>query len=638
MFPPFLGQISHGFPLAPIALASPNVRIAGPTLYERGATLPGPTATVGRRRTRRGGSMRLLLVPGVLLAAAQLLAVGPADPAAPPALVRVEVTVRGPVEQAVALIEGLGGEIEMRSGSRVQALLPGGSLAALEAAPALLRVERPALIQPLELSAAASLIGADRWQAAGFTGRGARVAVIDTGFEGYEATFAETAALVHTRAFRFDGSLEGGSDHGRQAAEIVYEMAPGAELYLLSFSTVTELSAAVDYAIAEDVDVISLSVGFIHNGPGDGSGAVNEIVDRAVEAGVALWTVAAGNWAEQHWAGPFSDSDDDLVHEFSPGTELNGREYLAGDLITASLRWDDEWGAACVDYDLELFGPDGSLVQASRRIQDCTGDPVEGFRVLATSAGRYSARVVAATPSEPRDLDLLLLGSPDRGERLEYFVRAGSLSEPADHPWVVTVGALAGDGSLAQAPFSSRGATADGRAKPDLVSPTGLAALVEGEGPALTQFSGTSAAAPFVAGAAGLLIEALPGLGRDDLVALLRSRALTLPGSEGAAVALAQLGPLGDLGPLLPAGGLDAELAGGALPASGGLVLVVYRGPDGYPLRFVHLLTGDPTPFAFFRFLADEERWDRHIVGAPRRVNTFDAFEDGDVLVLRFAR
>ena len=579
--------------------------------------------------------MRLLLVLGVLLAAAQLLASGLENPAQPPPPVRVEVTVRGPVDQAVALIEGLGGEIEVRSGTRLQALLPGGKLAALEAAPALLHVERPAFVQPFELSAAASLIGAERWQAAGFTGRGARVAVIDTGFEGYEATFAEAGESVRTRAFRFDGSLEGGSDHGRQAAEIVHEMAPGAELYLLSFSTVTELSAAVDYAIAEDVDVISLSVGFIHNGPGDGSGAVNEIVDRAVEAGV-LWTVAAGNWAEQHWAGSFSDSDDDLVHEFSPGTEFNGREYLAGDLITASLRWDDEWGAACVDYDLELFGPDGSLVQASRRVQDCKGDPVEGLRVLATSAGRYSARVVAAAPAEPRDLDLLLLGSPDRGEQLEAFVRAGSLSEPADHPAVLTVGALAGDGSLAQAPFSSRGATADGRAKPELVSPTGLAASVEGEGAAATQFSGTSAAAPFVAGAAGLLIEALPGLGRDDLVALLRSRALTLPGSEGSAVALTQLGPLIDLGPLLPAGGLEAELIG-VLPTSGGLVLVVYRGPDGYPLRFVHLLTGDPTPFAFFRFLAEEERWDRHIVGAPKQVNTFDALEDGDVLVLRFA-
>ena len=560
-------------------------------------------------------------------------------------LARVEVTARQDVAAAIALLERLGGRIEVQSGLRVQASLPREHLDALRAAESVLRLQRPAWFQPLELGPDATLIGANRWQAAGFTGRGVRIAVIDTGFDGYLEEFADgRAGTVHARSFRFDQALDGGTDHGRQAAAIVREMAPGADLYLLSFSTVTELGAAVDFVLAEEIDVVSFSVGFIHNGPGDGSGAVNEIVNRATNAGV-VWTAAAGNWAEQHWAGPFSDVDGDLVHEFAGGEQLNGREFRAGDLITASLRWDDVWGASCSDYDLELFGPDGALVQASREIQDCDGDPVEGVRVLATQDGRYSVRVVAAEAAgEPRTLDLLLLGAPDRGDPLRDFVPAGSLSEPADHPAAVTVGALSATGELALAVFSSRGPTADGRAKPELASPTGLATRVGGSGEPRTQFTGTSAAAPYVAGAVALLMEGLPGADPDAIVAALRARAVALPGEAGGGggeVGLVQLGALAGLGSLLPAGADGAEIVGSRPPA-GGLALVVYRGPDRYPLRFAHLLTGEPPPIAFFRFVGLDEsgggdlRWDRHLVGAPAFVNTFDRLNDGDVLVLRY--
>ncbi|MCH7994959.1 MAG: hypothetical protein IIB57_11030, partial [Planctomycetes bacterium] len=99
--------------------------------------------------------------------------------------------------------------------------------------------------------------------------------------------------------------IEGGIDHGMRAAEIVYRVAPRAQIYLLSFATVTELSAAVDFIVAEGIDVVSFSLGFIHNGPGDGSGPVDEIVSRGTQSG-ASWTVAAGNWAQQHWSGLFT--------------------------------------------------------------------------------------------------------------------------------------------------------------------------------------------------------------------------------------------------------------------------------------------------------------------------------------------
>ena len=478
------------------------------------------------------------------------------------------------------------------------------------------------LFLPLAVEAALEPIRADVWHAAGFTGYQRSIAIVDQGFEGYgTALGASLPSDVIARSFRADRDLNAGTDHGLQAAEIVHEVAPNATLYLVNFGSEAELSAAVDFLIAEQVDIVSFSLGFIHAGPGDGTGPVNAIVQRAVDAGLA-WSVASGNWAQQHWGGAFSDTDADSIHEFEPGEELNGRPYLAGDLVIASLRWDDRWGASCSDYDLEVFGPGGALVAASRDIQNCSGDPIESVQVLATRGGIYSARIVQAEADVPAELSLLLLGSPDRGDALEIPVARGSLAQPADHPGVLSVGARF-DGSGFQAAYSSRGPTADGRSKPDLLSPTGLTNEV-GEA-----FSGTSAAAPHTAGMLALLSEAMPRLTASQLIAELRARSdFVEPGSPRSA----SLGSLVGLGELLPVGGDEAALVGG-IPSAGGISILQYRGPDGYPLRFAHLLTDLVEAEAFFRLDTEAQRWDTFIRGAPDFVQDFARMNDDDLVI-----
>ncbi len=86
---------------------------------------------------------------------------------------------------------------------------------------------------------------------------------------------------------------------------------------------------------------------------------------------------------------------------------------------------------------------------------------------------------------------------------------------PADGDSVLAVGAVHSDGRIAT--FSSRGPTADGRLKPDVVAPgVGIqcAAVPGGEevGGAYTSISGTSAAAPLAAGVAALVLAAHPDL------------------------------------------------------------------------------------------------------------------------------
>lgn len=480
---------------------------------------------------------------------------------------------------------------------------------------------------PSSVVAASDVIGADRWQAAGFTGYGVRVAIVDTGFDGYPAQLGDTLPVeVRARSFRADGRLETGSEHGTLAARIIHSIAPRAELYLANFSTVEEFSNLVAYLQSEQVQVVSFSLGFVHNGPGDGTGAVNEIISRSVASG-QLWTVAAGNWAQQHWAGAFTDRDGNSIHDFAPGVEDNGRSYQAGDLITVSLRWDDSWGFACTDYDLEVFGPDGALAAASRGSQTCIGNPVESLQVLATKTGRYRVRIVQVGSSgrTPR-LDLLMLGAPDRSQPLDYFVTAGSLAEPADHPGVLTVGAENPFDNALVANFSSVGPTKDGRPKPDLVAPTGRASGGE------ASFSGTSAATPHVAGAAALVFEAFPGASAAQVTQELRSRGAPAPGTgAGSTARTLQLGALDTVGPVLPPGDGLATLTGPILDDPG-VATLQYRGPDRFPVRFSHLLRAGRPPSAFYRANA-AGRFDVFIVGAPRVANSFEVFRDGDIVL-----
>ncbi|MBM4411762.1 MAG: hypothetical protein FJ037_10705 [Chloroflexi bacterium] len=553
--------------------------------------------------------------------------------AAPPAIsegVRIEVRPRRSMAAARSAILAAGGRIELEAGGRLQAMVPADARALIERSDDIELIAGETFV-PLQigtpLSPAAQSMGIDRWRAAGFTGHRVKVAILDTGFEGFQdALGAALPRQVVARSFRADGRL-GGSDHGRRAAEVVSSIAPDATLYLVNFSTVTELNAAVDYLVQERVDIVSFSLGYVHNGRGDGGGAVNEAVRRGTGAGQA-WAVASGNWAQQHWSGAYLDGNRDAVHEFGPGVQTNAHTFLQGDLITASLRWDEPSGKACADYDLELRGPDGALIRASRNLQSCQQGPLESIQVLATQTGTYTVRILGPVGGGPgRRMDLLVVGSPDRGFPLETSVPAGSLAAPADSPTVIAVGALS-TSLRAEAPYSSRGPTTDGRPKPEVLAPAA--------GPVGEVFSGTSAAAPHVAGALALIQQAFPRAAREALTDLLLARVQPVTVGLGDSGAFrADLGSLEGLGLLLPPGAETAALLG-VRPPGPGLALMLYRGPAGYPLRFTHLLLDRRPVRAVYQFDPPSQEWRVYVTGAPAFVNTVEQVGNGAILLIRF--
>ncbi|MCP4873376.1 MAG: S8 family serine peptidase [Proteobacteria bacterium] len=99
-----------------------------------------------------------------------------------------------------------------------------------------------------------------------------------------------------------------------------------------------------------------------------------------------------------------------------------------------------------------------------------------------------------------------------------------SIWAPNDAASVLSAAAVDDSGDVAF--FSSRGPTADGRFKPDLAAPGQSTTIVRwDEATGLQTASGTSFAAPILAGVAALLIEAHPDWTRDEIVAAFKDTA-----------------------------------------------------------------------------------------------------------------
>ncbi|MEN6480314.1 MAG: S8 family peptidase [Anaerolineales bacterium] len=109
-----------------------------------------------------------------------------------------------------------------------------------------------------------------------------------------------------------------------------------------------------------------------------------------------------------------------------------------------------------------------------------------------------------------------------------------TIGSPGVAEKVITVGAIARDNTIAS--FSSRGPTADGRVKPDIVLPGTAIIAPRAAGTALgtvqgeyyTALSGTSMACPMAAGLCALALEAKPSLRPSELKDALRRSAVDL--------------------------------------------------------------------------------------------------------------
>src|SRR3990170_3209779 len=504
--------------------AAPNSGLPTPPATEKHPKLDSQLVAVASATGTKG------VVDGLRVAAEHRLAISG---------VSVQVVVRASGNRSAArdAIQTAGGRVEAEYADLVQAFVPVSALRKLAELSTVGYVGQPSLPVADSLTdEAVAATNAGAWQSAGLSGAGVKVGIIDLGFIGYAAAQAsgDLPASLTTADFGC-GGVATTTDHGSAVAEIVHKMAPAAQLYLICIASLVNLGQAKDYAIAQGIKIVNHSVGWFNTSRGDGTGAAgtpDAIVADARANGI-LWVNAAGNEAQQHWSGTFGDTDANRWHEFAPGDELDQLSISAGSGVCIYLKWDD-WPATAQDFDLYLFRLADLSASVANSTNSQVGSQAPTEQLCYTNTTGVSQPFGIAirdfnATATPR-FDFFIYGAAT----LQYVVAAGSVVEPASSPNTMAAGAICWQNDALQS-YSSQGPTIDGRVKPDIAGQDATSSSIYGSASGCTGgFTGTSAGAPHVTGAAALVAQANPTFTPVQIQSFLESRAVDLgtPGED----------------------------------------------------------------------------------------------------------
>lgn len=230
----------------------------------------------------------------------------------------------------------------------------------------------------------------DMWQDStfgpGITGSGVKVGIVDyfrlnlwsTAEQGTKPNAAhqfckDSFSLVGTSTnlcASTNSIRDSGEIHGNAVAEIVKDVAPGAELFVASVGTVTDLRAAIDWFAANGVTIMTRSLGSAYDGAGDGSGPLASAVNYAVSKNI-VWFNSAGNEGEDAYlkktvkATTAVDSGNYVnVNDGSPAASPSVDTWLRVDsygcFFMDGVRWANDWylpAAQRTDYSIEFWEP-----------------------------------------------------------------------------------------------------------------------------------------------------------------------------------------------------------------------------------------------------------------------------------------
>lgn len=409
------------------------------------------------------------------------------------------------------------------------------------------------------------------------SGKGIRVAVLDTGVdythaamggEGTEEAYAAATADVADTPAWPQGSVIGGYDfinndpdpidfgtnHGTHVSHSVLGLAPEAELYVYSVCSNVSCPGAAQFAaleaamdpngdgdISDRVDVINMSLG------GDfgttRGGAVQEMLDNAANLGV-ISAVSAGNDGPTPFivGGPSTTKSVMSVGAMThPTTEATNVEasFNGGDIIMAPAGFNPTNVFSFTSEETSLVYPDENQNGCSAFADgtDFTGKVV----IIDRGACNFTAKVINA---QDKGAVFVLIANHTEG------AGAPGLGGSDDAVMIPSAGISYEDGmamkealkgstapsysfvseSIVQpgaiASFTSRGPSSDGYLKPEITAPgVNIDTAHPGLGDGLTPISGTSFSSPMTAGAMALLREALPNRNALEIKATLMNSA-----------------------------------------------------------------------------------------------------------------
>ncbi len=484
--------------------------------------------------------------------------------------VAVDATAQGNVQSLIEELESIGATGLSSFGRVVSAWLP------FEALPQMgdlnsLRFAR-SVFQPVTsvgatTSQADAAVRADEARTNfGVDGSGVTIGVLSDSFDTGPGSYVQDQATGDLPPdIDVLQDLPGGSDEGRAMLQLIYDLAPGADLsFATAFGGQANFANNI-LALAEaGADIIVDDVIYFAE-PMFQDGIVAQAVNQVADDGVAYFS-SAGNSGRDSYESGFRSSGDNIpnigeLHDFDPGSGVDAFQSVTvpvGGSFTLSFQWDQPFISAggagsASDYDIYLVTPSGQIV-ASSTDNNLGNDAVELLSFQNNGQLGTQFNLVISRFSGP---DAGLMKYVYFGDLTinEYDTKSSTVYGHANAAGANAVGAAFyqdtpefGVSPAELEDFSSAGGTPiffntagqrlsqpDVRNNPDFVAPDGTNTTFFGtdvDGDSFPNFFGTSAAAPHAAAVAALLLEANPDLTPQEITSVLAETAQDI-GPEG---------------------------------------------------------------------------------------------------------